>query len=130
MYYDQKEVQAHLKCSICSHNFDDPRILPCGITICYECIERCSGKNKTIFNCKHCKSIHPIPIDGFIKNINLANLIGLKPFNISRGTAINSFKLELDKIHDEIKLFERILDEGNIFFFEKGLELFSRQIFF
>jgi len=129
MYYDQKEVQAHLKCTICSHNFDDPRILPCGITMCNECIERSSQKNKTIFNCKFCKSVHPIPLDGFVKNINLANLIGLKPFNISRGAAINSFKQELDRIHDEIKLFERILDEGNIYIFEKGLELFLSSIF-
>jgi hypothetical protein len=27
--------------------------------------------------------VHPIPQDGFFKKINLPNLIGLKPFNVT-----------------------------------------------
>ena len=113
MYYDEKEVQVHLICLVCLELFDDPRILPCGISMCNECIMSCSASNEMQYDCKNCKNVHQVPPEGFIKNVNLANLISLKPFNVSRGTAISQFKFVLDKMFDELKAFERILNDGN-----------------
>jgi hypothetical protein len=116
MYYDEKEVQAHLVCLVCLETFEDPRILPCGISVCNDCIIVCSNKDEQTYYCKSCKLVHQVPDQGFIRNLNLASLISLKPLQISRGPAINQFKLALDKMYDEFKVFERILNEGNIYF--------------
>ena len=110
MYYDEKEIAEHLKCPYCQDKLDDPRILPCGSSICCDCCIFLSKKITTI-KCKICMSLHEIPAGGFTKNLNLAKVIELKPFVISRGKAITNFKATLDNLDDLTKEFETNLSK-------------------
>ena len=97
MYYDEKEIIEHLKCPYCQSLLDDPRILPCGASICNDCSVFLAKKALAI-NCKICSFTHEMPETGFTKNQNLAKLVELKPYEISRGKTVTNFKSTLDKL--------------------------------
>ncbi len=50
-------------CPFCKNELDDPRLLPCGITLCSDCINK-NTKNKKL-SCFDCKEKHEVPKNGF-----------------------------------------------------------------
>lgn len=74
------ENQSHnLNCSICEEIYDDPKILPCGETLCRKCIPKMIEKYKTTnvsqLKCLFCKKIHEITKAGFPSNKIVVSLI-------------------------------------------------------
>jgi len=53
MFYEYDKIENHLKCPICVQKYVSPRILPCGKSICLNCIENISLLNVV----KHTDSI-------------------------------------------------------------------------
>jgi hypothetical protein len=43
-----------ITCSLCSKLYDDPRLLPCSHTYCFQCINRIISTNKNHFQCPSC----------------------------------------------------------------------------
>jgi C4-type Zn-finger protein len=75
MFYQDKEIDDIIRCPICQSRFQDPRILPCGSSMCHKCIGLLEKKEKKEINCPICKQTHLTPTNGFLKNIVLYKYI-------------------------------------------------------
>lgn len=99
MFYTDDELKDLVTCPRCDNRFSDPRILPCGNTICNDCID----SNDGCFACIICNSNHQIPNDGFIKNENTSKLLKKRPSEIYRGRKVEELNSLLNKLKSELK---------------------------
>jgi hypothetical protein len=124
-----EENQFHnLNCPICEEIYDDPKILPCGETICMKCIPKMIEKynltNVSHLKCLFCKKIHEIPKSGFPSNKIVVNLINESPrtnylvmYSRSKKSEILKNSLRLIKSENK-KLKQSVTNPSN-------LEIFS-----
>ena len=63
----EKTTETDRECTVCSHVFRDPRILPCMHTFCLKCIEQvgCDKKPGEHMTCPSCDKEFKIPSSGF-----------------------------------------------------------------
>jgi hypothetical protein len=111
MYFNEEEISEELQCFKCKERYEDPRVLPCGQSLCHECIlELRTSANQKIIPCVFCLKPHQIPSDeGFTPNVFINKLLAKKPLQIFRGKAIEDFK----------KLLESINEKTASYFYEK-----------
>lgn len=94
MFYEEKVIREIIICPICSNKYNDPRILPCGRSMCFDCIQNIIDKNNTL-NCNLCKGKHERPPNGFIKNMDLSKLLESKSKEIYRSETVEELKAKL-----------------------------------
>jgi hypothetical protein len=63
------------KCQQCDKEYDIPKSLPCGNSVCSACLLQTCSNNEKLFNCKFCNSDHEVPVNGFPTNIILFQLM-------------------------------------------------------
>ena len=115
MFFEQNQISNVLNCSKCSKEFDEPRMLPCGITVCNECISILTNTkkaNSNLFECAMCLDEHTIPSKGFPLNKSILTLIGQKPKEVFRGKVVEDFKLNLEIISKKKEQFEFQFNNG------------------
>jgi len=64
MFYDKYKVNNVLLCKNCQEQLDEPKILPCGKTVCSLCASKIK-MNGNEFDCLLCKNKHEMPKNGF-----------------------------------------------------------------
>jgi hypothetical protein len=69
MFYQADTIDSLLTCDVCKEKMIDPRILPCGKSLCYDCIDYWTNIMSKIVKCKNCGKSHEIPAEGFPKNL-------------------------------------------------------------
>ena len=99
MFYDEASINKLIVCKVCDEKLQDPRVLPCGKSICFKCVDILSDTSKTHVKCQHCGKMHDIPHNGFLPNDEIAELARLKANDVKRGKKIE----ELKKINNSIK---------------------------
>lgn len=99
MFY---QILDELNCKTCNCKLDEPKILPCGTTICTKCVDLIEVKDSK-FKCVSCSNEHIYPADGFITNQALVNLLSLKHSaknntedENSQNESLNLFNLNLN----------------------------------
>ena len=99
MYFEQEQILQFLVCSNCSL-IDEPRLLPCGNTICNDCVAILNSSNpdSNAFTCSMCCDEHVIPAKGFPINKSLLGIIELKPKEVYRGKIVDEFQTNLEYI--------------------------------
>lgn len=99
MFYEQHEIIKELVCPRCHQMFVDPRILPCGETICIYCIHELTS-TINILDCFFCKEKHKASDDktGFIQNKFMNQIMSKKPRFIYQGKTIEEFRKSLEKL--------------------------------
>jgi hypothetical protein len=104
MFYLENEIDELKKCSICSDELDDPRILPCSVTACNSCIHI----DNDIYECKFCSNTHLVPLsEGFPRN-GLAILLLKKQANeIHRSDACQNLKRTLNTLKKKSECLNR-----------------------
>jgi len=103
MFYAEDDISELLNCPNCKKRYRDPRSLPCGETICDDCIEYLSistGDSNTL-NCPYCKETHRIPESGFANKLIL-KLIE-KSHEVYRSKEFDDLKPKLKIIDDMYK---------------------------
>lgn len=110
MFYDKSFITNLLKCQQCERSYNDydqPRMLPCGKTICNQCItivERQICQNS--FRCILCDEKHLLAEkQRFPVNELAANLIAAQPKEVYRGKETENFKknlLNLEQLTKEL----------------------------
>ena len=50
MFYEYEKIESQLKCPMCFEKYVSPRILPCGKTICQNCIDHLCNKSTCFLN--------------------------------------------------------------------------------
>lgn len=109
MFYDKTFIETLLRCQQCNQSYDEydqPRLLPCGKTICCQCIIQIEHKIKNnTFDCFICNERHLIGDKRFPVNEIAANLIAAQPKEIYRGKETETLKknlLNLEKLINEL----------------------------
>ena len=98
MFYDSNQIDNELLCKHCEGRLVEPKLLPCGETICSSC-EASIQVNDRMFDCLACKQKHKMPKNGLPINKSLFKLLSIMPTNVSRG---KSYDL-LEKLLDEMQ---------------------------
>ena len=101
MFYEEKEISELIICPYCKTKFTDPRLLPCGVSLCYDCIQLIANNEFGNVKCV-CTNFHAIPVDGFIVNSTLAKLVEKKPYEVYRSSIVEEFKLNLNSFKQKI----------------------------
>lgn len=72
-------MQSLLECGICLETFDanakKPVVLPCGHTVCKQCVSQIS-KNKNTLGCPFCKKQHVVKVEDLPVNYQVLGAIG------------------------------------------------------
>ncbi len=58
MFYEASEIDTLIICRGCENKMREPRLLPCGLTLCTICIATLTDKEKQNIDCLGCKSIY------------------------------------------------------------------------
>ena len=74
MFFEQDQILTVLNCSKCINRIDEPRLLPCGNTVCNDCITTLTvsrNPNSNMFECAMCLNEHMLPNEEFPLNKSL-----------------------------------------------------------
>ena len=114
MFYQEKEINALILCPACSDTYDDPRLLPCGESMCHKCIIASHSNDQSSIDCQFCHETHAIPHPhGFTANQRLAKLVAIKPDEVYRGKCVAEFKQCLHAITTKSKNLAHDLASGH-----------------
>lgn len=95
MFYDENRISTTLNCTKCNERLDDPRILPCGDTICSRC-QSSIHVNKKKFKSILCNKTHSMPDEGLPLSKALQALLLLQPSAVNESPSVESFRKELN----------------------------------
>ena len=112
MFFEQNQILNVLICSKCSKHLDEPRLLPCGNTVCNKCASLLISSRSKMFGCALCRGEHALPDKGFPLNMSLLKLIEQKPTNVYRGKVVENFKANLESINEDKIRLEQSLKNG------------------
>ena len=111
MFYEEKEINELVKCPYCKNKYNDPRILPCGLSMCYDCIQlKANHENKTV-SCL-CNQTHEIELNELIRNIGLAKISEKKANEVYRGAKVEELKQNLKTIKEKMDTFNNDVNIG------------------
>ena len=117
MFYEESLINSLLICSVCECKFEDPRVLPCGKTFCFKCVEFLTSMDRNEIKCRNCGKMHVIPHDGFPANQELAKLVEIKPNEVTRNSGLATIlKAKTHSLSERAKCLETdmLLCETNI----------------
>ena len=127
MFYEEEIVNKIFKCQHCSQQYDEPRLLPCGKTICTNCLHKIEtnllNKNKNELDCLMCHKMHQIPSEGFPLNEILLSLMQEKPKEVFRSEQVESLKQNLTIAKEKLDSFTFDLNNSEFKIKEHCLEL-------
>ena len=98
MFFEASNIIEASKCLV---RLDDPRMLPCGDTICSLCQSTIHVSNKQ-FKCVLCKKTHSMPDEGLPVNKMALNFLLLQPTEVYRGPYVALLSKELKKMQTNI----------------------------
>jgi hypothetical protein len=99
MFYQAANIDSILICEVCDNKLVDPRILPCGKSVCHRCVDILADSDKKRIKCQNCAKIREIPDDGFLKNLALQKLLEFEAKEVSHSNHIEEFKLLLNSLN-------------------------------
>jgi len=110
MFYEQTKIDEFLLCSYCHEKFDEPRILPCGKSVCNNCliiISKTIDKKDNSFKCSVCQESHRNA--GFPVNEPLKQILKILPDEVYRCDLVEKFKANLNELNDKKMHLEKLL---------------------
>jgi hypothetical protein len=122
MFYQEKEVINILNCKNCQERLVEPKLLPCGKSICSLCLKLLIIKDK-MFDCFVCKEKHEMPKKGLPKNQALEEMLAIKSNTVSRGKEYDTFRESLNHIKMNINLINIGVNNRDDFIKEHCIEL-------
>ena len=100
MFYQQEAIKKLIECPYCKNAYSDPRVLECGKSLCYDCIELLMNKEENGLDCPVCLEFHHAPENGFLKNVTLGELSSTKPNDVYRGAIAEDVKTKMKIIKE------------------------------
>ena len=122
MFYTQVDIDKALKCSLCTLKLYDPRVLPCGNTICGGCVIEISVTNP-LYSCSICKVNHIFDGKVLPRNEAIEILLAAQKFEVSRGDSHNNCIRGLREIDNRLNLMNKLLNNSELYIHEYCSEL-------
>jgi hypothetical protein len=113
MFFQADAINNVLICKICDNKMVDPRILPCGSTLCQRCVDLIADTDKKRIKCQNCAKIHEIPDEGFCDNQIVKEMLKCEAKEVSRSNQIEEFKEFLDVLDKTKQSIESTLECGD-----------------
>jgi hypothetical protein len=113
MFYQADQIDSILICKICDNKMVDPRLLPCGKSMCHRCVDILADTDKKRIKCQNCGKTHEIPDDGFPKNLTLQELLEFEAKEVLQSNHIEEFKKLLDILNATKQHIESTLECGD-----------------
>jgi hypothetical protein len=113
MFYQADKIDNLLNCCVCEQKMVDPRIFPCGKSMCDRCVDFLADTEKKRVKCEHCAKIHEIPVEGFPKNLALQELLEFEAKEVFQDQKIGEFKSLLDRLESMAKNVDLTLRTGD-----------------
>ena len=113
MFYQADKIDSILICKICDNKMVDPRILPCGRSLCHRCVDLLIDTDKKRIKCQNCAKTHEIPDEGFPIILALQNLLEFETKEVSRSNHIEEFKKVLDNLNAAKQSIESTMECGD-----------------
>jgi chromosome segregation ATPase len=113
MFYQADKIDSILICDVCENKMVDPRILPCGKSVCHRCVDVIADTDKKRIKCQNCAKTHEIPEEGFPKNLALQKLPECKAKEASHFNHIEEFRKFLDILDKTKQSIESTLECGD-----------------
>lgn len=111
MFFEENKINEILNCKKCSRRVDEPRVLPCGSTICSTCFSKLQIYNKR-FECIVCSQDHLMPDEGLPLSEALFNLLAIEPTEIYRSKSVELLKETLSEIRNQIETIQFGITNG------------------
>ena len=86
----------------CKMRYDEPRILPCGDSVCNSCIQiilNSINKSNDTYQCLLCKQSHVKSVSLFQVNKPLKKILEESPSEVYRSEMVEELKLNLNDIN-------------------------------
>lgn len=117
-FYYQDQIDECLICQNCGRLFENPKLLPCGESLCESCtkkIEQSLSIDVTNYICPLCNRQHQYPEDGcFPVNRILVDLLKEKPNEFIQQDFMVSLAHNLDKNVKKVTELESMLSNNGI----------------
>ncbi len=113
LFFAENEIEELKKCSLCIEQLHDPRFLPCGDTVCHQCIIMKANKDTNeIECCPLCSQVHLVPVNenGFSVNKLAVRLLAKKAEEIHRGDGVKELKSIIKSFKSKEKSFKSKLE--------------------
>ncbi len=118
MFYYQGQIKDILHCQNCGEIYKDPKVLPCGESLCEVCLKKIESTlslDHLQYTCPLCDSRHVFPEDGhFPKNMSLISLLKEKPTEFLYDQLEERLKLTLDNNENLVLKLERNLSKNGV----------------
>ena len=111
MFYEESKLNNELNCAKCNQRLDEPRILPCGDSICSYC-HLSIEVNKNKFKCFFCHEEHEMPEKGLLINKGLFKVLALNPEEVFRGEKVKKLKEFMNEIKENINKLTYGINNG------------------
>lgn len=101
MFFEAAQINDILNCANCNEKLDEPRISPCGATICNNCaftINKSVNSKSREYKCNLCDEYHNLPSNGLSINKSIAKLLEKKPSEVYRSHMVETLKNHLNEI--------------------------------
>ena len=100
--FPENEIASAVQCPFCKQIFTEPFVLPCGNSICGNCVEKHDIGGKKAMNCV-CMSEHVFEYD-WPENLVLMNILKIEPIIANRGELkINDVDSLKGKLKDDME---------------------------
>jgi len=113
MFFQADAINNVLICKICENKMVDPRLLPCGKSVCQRCVDAIADTDKKRIKCENCAKIHEIPDEGFPKNLALQELLEFEAKEVLQSNHIEEFKKFLDILDKTKQSIESTMECGD-----------------
>ena len=100
MFFETNQVNDALLCIHCEERLSEPKILPCGETICSLCETNIHIIDK-MYECLVCNKSHEMPEDGLPNNKLAFKMLSIKLTKVSRGEVFDSLIKLLDVLQEK-----------------------------
>jgi hypothetical protein len=122
MFYDSNQIDNELLCKHCEGRLVEPKLLPCGETICSLC-ETSIQVNDRMFDCLVCKDKHDMSKNGLPICKSLLKLLSIMPTNVSRGESFDLLEKLLNEMQKKTSFIKLGIENSNDFVKEHCMNL-------
>jgi len=99
MFFDLNQINSKLTCKKCEERLDEPRLLPCGSSICSFCSSSIKLTNNKEFQCFICNESHEMPKKGLPISKALLEILSFEAIHVSRGNALDTLQKTSQELH-------------------------------
>ena len=111
MFYEEAKIKNVLNCVKCNQRLDEPRILPCGESICAYCHLSIKVNNNK-FKCFVCQKDHQMSEKGLPISKRLLDILALNPEEVYRSKEVTKLKEHIKVIQEDINKLSFGINNG------------------